>query len=75
MPVFLAFSCHPRIIGAWSFDPCELKIRIPSMNLESIAEFFRRCGQFGGNIFVLVFVAFLVISTVIYVLLTVFSHH
>jgi hypothetical protein len=45
------------------------------MNLESIAEFFRRCGQFGGNIFVLVFVAFLVIGTVIYVLLTVFPHH
>jgi len=45
------------------------------MNLESIAEFFRRCGQFGGNIFVLVFVAFLAIGTVIYVLSIVFAHH
>ncbi|HXI84356.1 MAG TPA: hypothetical protein VNL17_09745 [Verrucomicrobiae bacterium] len=45
------------------------------MNLESIAEFFKRCGQFGGNIFVLVFVAFLVIGTAVYVLSIVFGHH
>jgi hypothetical protein len=45
------------------------------MNLESIAEFFKRCGRFGGNIFVLVFIAFLVIGTVIYVLSIMFAHH
>jgi hypothetical protein len=45
------------------------------MNLESIAEFFRRCGQFGGNIFVLAFIAFLAIGAAIYVLLTVYPHH
>ena len=45
------------------------------MDLESIAEFFKRCGQFGGNIFVLVFISFLAIGTVIYVLSIVFAHH
>ena len=45
------------------------------MDLESIAEFFKRCGQFGGNIFVLVFVTFLVIGTAVYVLSIVFGHH
>jgi len=45
------------------------------MDWESITEFFKRCGQFGGNIFVAVFLTFLVIVTAIYVLVTVFAHH
>jgi hypothetical protein len=45
------------------------------MDWESIAESFRRSGRFGGNIFALVFLAFLVIGAVIYVLSIVHAHH
>ena len=45
------------------------------MDWESIAESFRRSGRFGGNIFALVFLAFLIIGMVIYVLSIVYGRH
>ncbi|HTS16069.1 MAG TPA: hypothetical protein VMP11_00695 [Verrucomicrobiae bacterium] len=45
------------------------------MNLEPLGEAFRRCSQFGGNIFVAAFFVFIIVATLIVVLSMVVGHH
>lgn len=45
------------------------------MNLEPLAEAFRRCSRFGGNMFVLAFFVFIAVILLIGVLSAVLQHH